>query len=83
MSIILCFIALHLLRFGNAIHIYSCPTRGHYVISSGKRIRLRLLILYLMHSRPVKCVSGGDLAIFSYCFFFIFSIQIFVWLSVS
>eukprot|EP00884_Botryococcus_braunii_P023234 jgi/Botrbrau1/9595/Bobra.106_2s0017.1 len=68
MSIILCFIALHLLRFGNAIHIYSCPTRGHYVISSGKRIRLRLLILYLMHSRPVKCVSGGDLAIFSFSF---------------
>eukprot|EP00884_Botryococcus_braunii_P016398 jgi/Botrbrau1/3441/Bobra.139_1s0021.1 len=49
-----------------AHHICSRPTRGHYVTSFGKRIRLRLLILYLMHSKPVKRFSGGDLAILHY-----------------
>ena len=47
-------------------HICSRPPRGHYVTPFGKRIRWRLLILFVMHSRPVKRFSGGDLAILPY-----------------
>ena len=32
--------------------------------------QVAVIILYLMHSRPVKCVSGGDLAIFLFLFHF-------------
>jgi hypothetical protein len=66
MNIILCFIAQHEFRFVAATHICSRLTPGHYVNSFGKRIRLRLLILYLMHSRPAKRFSSGDLAILHY-----------------